>query len=86
MLELGKSKLFSVELVDDIRPYKAIKLMYNAAISPLAAAAGVDNGELLTDGLGKKIFLVCCRKTKRFSNMPRSLLPALGRFILTWCH
>jgi 2-dehydropantoate 2-reductase len=53
---LGKSKLFPVELVDDVRPYKATKLMYNAAISPLAAAAGVDNGELLTDGLAKKLF------------------------------
>ena len=53
---LGKSKLFPVELVEDVRPYKATKLMYNAAISPLAAAAGVDNGELLTDALAKKLF------------------------------
>jgi len=53
---LEKAKLFPVEFVDDVRPYKATKLMYNAAISPLAAAAGVDNGELLTDGLAKKLF------------------------------
>jgi 2-dehydropantoate 2-reductase len=30
--------------------------MYNAAISPLAAAAGVDNGELLTDPTAKRLF------------------------------
>lgn len=48
--------LFRVELVEDVRPFKAAKLMYNAAISPLAAAAGVDNGELLTDALTKRLF------------------------------
>ena len=48
--------LFEVELVDDVRPFKAAKLMYNAAISPLAAAAGVDNAELLTDALAKRLF------------------------------
>ena len=48
--------LFKVELVGDVRPFKAAKLMYNAAISPLAAAAGVDNGELLTDALTKRLF------------------------------
>ena len=36
-----------VERVEDILPYKYTKLMYNAAISPLASAAGLDNGELL---------------------------------------
>jgi 2-dehydropantoate 2-reductase len=55
-LALRKTKLFPVEFVEDVRPYKATKLMYNAAISPLAAAAGVDNGELLTDQLAKKLF------------------------------
>lgn len=38
---------FRVRRVADVRPWKATKLMYNAAISPLAAAAGLDNGELL---------------------------------------
>jgi 2-dehydropantoate 2-reductase len=38
---------FRVVKTDDILPYKYAKLMYNAAISPLAAAAGLDNGELL---------------------------------------
>ncbi|MHB1571875.1 MAG: ketopantoate reductase family protein [Solirubrobacteraceae bacterium] len=36
-----------VRLVESIEPYKYTKLMYNAAISPLASAAGIDNGQLL---------------------------------------
>ncbi len=48
--------LFAVELVEDVRPFKAAKLMYNSAISPLAAAAGVDNAALLTDALAKRLF------------------------------
>jgi 2-dehydropantoate 2-reductase len=44
---LRKTDLFSFTLVEDILPYKYAKLLYNAAISPLAAAAGIDNGELL---------------------------------------
>jgi 2-dehydropantoate 2-reductase len=48
--------LFKVKFVDDIRPIKAAKLMYNAAISPLAAAAGLDNGQLLTDPLARELF------------------------------
>ena len=62
---LGKAKLFPVEFVEDVRPYKATKLMYNAAISPLAAAAGVDNGELLTGGLAKQLFFGMLREKPR---------------------
>jgi 2-dehydropantoate 2-reductase len=51
-----RAGLFKVELVDDVRPFKAAKLMYNAAISPLAAAAGIDNAELLTDAQAKRLF------------------------------
>jgi 2-dehydropantoate 2-reductase len=39
---------FDVKRVPGVLPYKYAKLMYNAAISPLAAAAGLDNGQLLT--------------------------------------
>lgn len=53
---LARGGLFEVELVDDVRPYKASKLMYNAAISPLAACAGVDNAALLTERLAKRLF------------------------------
>ncbi|MFO0842845.1 MAG: ketopantoate reductase C-terminal domain-containing protein [Gemmataceae bacterium] len=38
---------FRVRVVADVLPHKYTKLMYNAAISPLAASAGLDNGELL---------------------------------------
>lgn len=53
---IGASRLFPVHPVDDVRPYKAAKLMYNAAISPLAASAGVDNAALLTDPLANRLF------------------------------
>ena len=53
---LKGTALFEVEQVDDVLPYKATKLMYNAAISPLAASAGVDNATLLSDKLVKKYF------------------------------
>ncbi len=44
---LARATPFRIEVVPDILPYKYTKLMYNAAISPLAAAAGLDNGQLL---------------------------------------
>lgn len=53
---LKQAGLIKVELVEDVRPFKAAKLMYSAAISPLAAAAGVDNAELMTDTLAKRLF------------------------------
>ncbi|NKB37353.1 MAG: ketopantoate reductase family protein [Gammaproteobacteria bacterium] len=53
---IDRAKLFPVEFVNDVLPYKATKLMYNAAISPLAAGAGVDNGELLGDSIANKLF------------------------------
>ena len=45
---LRNCDLFRTELVSNILPFKYTKLMYNAAISPLAAAAGLDNGRLLS--------------------------------------
>ncbi len=53
---LKDTPLFENILVDDVLPYKATKLMYNAAISPLAASAGVDNATLLSDSLAKRYF------------------------------
>jgi len=47
---------FRVEVVPDILPYKYTKLMYNAAISPLAAAAGLDNGQLLSVPRARQLF------------------------------
>jgi len=53
---LRRAGLFAVRLVPDIRPYKHSKLMYNAAISPLAAAVGLDNGQLLADSQTRRLF------------------------------
>jgi 2-dehydropantoate 2-reductase len=51
-----------VELVDDILPYKYAKLMYNAAISPLASAAGLDNGQLLRRPQARGLFFDLLRE------------------------
>ncbi len=53
---LQRSALFEVKVVADILPYKYTKLMYNAAISPLAAAAGLDNGQLLSVPKARRLF------------------------------
>jgi 2-dehydropantoate 2-reductase len=45
---LATCNLFRTQVVPNILPFKYTKLMYNAAISPLAAAAGLDNGRLLS--------------------------------------
>jgi 2-dehydropantoate 2-reductase len=38
---------FRVMLVEDVLPYRFTKLLYNAALCPLAAAGGLDNGDVL---------------------------------------
>jgi 2-dehydropantoate 2-reductase len=53
---LRGSNLFQLVPVADILPYKYTKLMYNAAISPLAAAAGLDNGQLLSVRPVRRLF------------------------------
>jgi 2-dehydropantoate 2-reductase len=47
---------FTVRLVADILPYKYTKLMYNAAIGPLASVAGLDNGQLLSVPQARRLF------------------------------
>jgi 2-dehydropantoate 2-reductase len=51
-----------VEWVENILPYKYTKLMYNAAISPLASAAGLDNGELLRRPSARALFFDLLRE------------------------
>jgi 2-dehydropantoate 2-reductase len=53
---------FRVEVVPDVLPYKYTKLMYNAAISPLAAAAGIDNGQLLALPQARRLFFALLRE------------------------
>ncbi|CAE6512331.1 Ketopantoate reductase ApbA/PanE domain protein [Nitrosomonas nitrosa] len=79
-IALGKTQLFPVELVADIRPYKATKLMYNAAISPLAAMAGVDNGELLTNPLAEKLFFALLLENYAILQQARIPLARIGPF------
>ncbi len=59
---LLRGGLKSVRVVPLVGPYKSTKLMYNAAISPLAAAAGVDNGELLGDPLAQRLFFALLKE------------------------
>lgn len=47
---------FVPKLVANVLPIKYTKLMYNAAVSPIAAAAGLDNGKLLSDPLARRLF------------------------------
>ncbi len=77
---LGKSSLFTVEYVPDIRPYKATKLMYNAAISPLAAMAGMDNGELLTGQLAKALFFALLLENYTILQYAKIPLAKIGPF------
>jgi 2-dehydropantoate 2-reductase len=53
---------FRALVVEDMRPYKYTKLMYNAAISPLAAAAGLDNGDLLRLPRARQLFFDLLRE------------------------
>ncbi len=59
---LQRTSLFKTVPVPDILPYKYTKLMYNAAISPLAAAAGLDNGELLSVPPARALFFGLLRE------------------------
>lgn len=59
---LRESRHFRVEMVSNILPYKYTKLMYNAAISPLAAAAGLDNGRLLSHPPARRLFFQLLRE------------------------
>jgi 2-dehydropantoate 2-reductase len=52
----GTREWFVPKLVANVLPVKHTKLLYNAAISPLAAAAGIDNGQLLSDPHARRLF------------------------------
>jgi 2-dehydropantoate 2-reductase len=53
---------FRVVWATEILPYKYTKLMYNAAIGPLAAAAGLDNGQLLSVPPARRLFFELMRE------------------------
>jgi 2-dehydropantoate 2-reductase len=62
---LARHAPFRVVPVEDILPFKYTKLMYNAAISPLAAAAGLDNGQLLSVPAARQLFFALLQENYR---------------------
>jgi 2-dehydropantoate 2-reductase len=71
---------FTVRRVPEILPYKYTKLMYNAAISPIAAVAGLDNGQLLTITIARKLFFGLLRENYRILRGARASLERIGPF------
>lgn len=74
------SKLFRVVQVPDVLPIKHTKLMYNAAISPVAAAAGIDNGDLLLDRDARRIFFALLQENYRILTAAGIKLGKVGPF------
>jgi 2-dehydropantoate 2-reductase len=69
-----------VEMVEDILPYKYTKLMYNAAISPLASAAGIDNGQLLRFPRARTLFFDLLRENHAILECAGIALGKIGPF------
>jgi 2-dehydropantoate 2-reductase len=74
------ARLFRVRTVPDILPIKHTKLMYNAAISPVAAAAGIDNGSLLLDRDAQRIFFALLQENYRILEAAGKPLGKVGPF------
>ena len=62
---VSTANLFRLIEVPRIDPIKHAKLMYNAAISPLAAAAGIDNGKLLSLPEARPLFFALLQENHR---------------------
>ncbi len=71
---------FTVKQVPDILPFKYSKLMYNAAISPLAAAAGLDNGQLLSVPRARQLFFALLRENYAILHGASIVLGKIGPF------
>ena len=80
MRGLGNMTLVSVTTVPHIAPIKYAKLMYNAAISPLAAAAGIDNGQLLSVPTARKLFFALLQENYRILSAAGIELGKVGPF------
>ena len=77
---LTSSDLFRIARVADIGPIKHTKLMYNAAISPIAAAAGIDNGQLLSVPVARKLFFALLQENHRILSAAGVELGKVGPF------
>jgi 2-dehydropantoate 2-reductase len=75
-----KQRLFRIVEVDDILPIKYTKLLYNAAISPLSAAAGFDNGQLLSVPLARRLFFALLLENYRILRAAEIALGKVGPF------
>jgi len=71
---------FTVVRVPEVLPYKYTKLMYNAAISPIAAVAGLDNGQLLTVATARRLFFGLLRENYRILKGAGAPLERIGPF------
>ena len=74
-----KGKL-AVRRVPEVLPYKNTKLMYNAAISPIAAVAGFDNGQLLTIRTARALFFALIRENYEILQRAGAPLAKIGPF------
>ena len=72
--------LFKVTVVERIEPIKYAKLMYNSAISPLAAAAGIDNGMLLSVPAARKLFFALLQENYAILKASNVELGKVGPF------
>jgi 2-dehydropantoate 2-reductase len=72
--------LFRVIEVEAIEPFKYAKLMYNSAVSPLAAAAGIDNGQLLSHPPAQRLFFALLQENYRILSAARIPLGKVGPF------
>jgi ketopantoate reductase len=72
--------LFRLVEIPDIAPVKHAKLMYNAAISPLAAAAGIDNGQLLSVPAARALFFALLQENYRILTAAGVELGKVGPF------
>jgi 2-dehydropantoate 2-reductase len=75
-----RAALFRVKLIPHIEPIKYAKLMYNAAISPLAAAAGLDNGALLSVPEARALFFALLQENYRILCAAGITLGKVGPF------
>ena len=71
---------FTTASVDHVLPYKYAKLMYNAAISPLAAVTGLDNGALLTHAPARRLFFALLKENYRILHAAGIELATIGPF------
>ena len=71
---------FRVRRVPEVLPYKNTKLMYNAAISPIAALAGLDNGQLLTITKARRLFFGLLRENYQILIAAGAPLEKIGPF------